>query len=73
MQGFEPAFVQMFVTELAVEALYVAVLHGATRLDIRLEFSCAGEPRGCRLERPMIWQSCAYTLMEQSASSRWAF
>ena len=33
MQGLEPALVQVLVPELAVEALDVAVLHGAPRLD----------------------------------------
>lgn len=33
VQGLEPALVQMLVTELAVEALDVAVLHLAPRLD----------------------------------------
>lgn len=33
MQGLEPALVQVLITELAVEALDVPVLHGAPRLD----------------------------------------
>ena len=33
VQGLEPALVQVLVTELAVEALDVAVLHRAPRLD----------------------------------------
>ena len=54
MQGLEPAFVQMLVTKLAVEALDVAVLHGAPWLDqgvpdavgLRLGHECtAGELR----------------------------
>ena len=32
-QGLKPAVIQMLVTELAVEALDVAVLHRASRLD----------------------------------------
>ena len=36
MQGLKPALVEVLVTELAVEALYVAVLHGMPRLDLNV-------------------------------------
>ena len=54
---FEPVFVEMLVTELTVETLDVAVLHGATWLDQDVSDSMALRPsqkRSTREFRPIV-------------------